>query len=188
MHHFFPLQFRFILRSNLLVVLLSRSFLDSALGFPYREGMKIGFILKIVVLCAALGFVIYGIRALQSPQVQTKLGEPNSALGILLGSDQRPLNWCPQNVQKVEIFSETGQVFRVLSTPQDISAVCELLIGGFTQSSETPPAFYLKMRAYPVSGNPVSLEATQDGAVFRVQGLPFSSPGLVKVLKRLGPP
>ncbi|MEK2643757.1 hypothetical protein [Bdellovibrio sp. BCCA] len=150
--------------------------------------MKLGLILKVSMLLLALVVVIYGIKALQSPKVQTQAGDPSSVVGLLLGGDQRLLNWCPGDTAKVEIFSETGEVLKTLTSKQDLSAVCELMIGGFTQDPAETPVYKLKLKAYPGSGNPVSLEKAVQSPIFRVQGMPFSSPGLVKVLERLAVP
>lgn len=150
--------------------------------------MKLGLIFKISVLLLALVIVIYGIQALRSPKVQTQLGDSNSVLGLLVGGDQRLFNWCPEKTQKIEIISDSGVVQKTLTTPQDISAVCELMIGGFTQESAEATAFIPKFKAYPESGEPVTLDINPQTHIFRVKGMPFSSPGLRKVLERLAIP
>ncbi|WP_374076715.1 hypothetical protein [Bdellovibrio bacteriovorus] len=150
--------------------------------------MKTGLILKVSMLLLALAAVIYGIKALQSPKIQTQAGDPNSVIGLLVGSDMRMLNWCPGTVTKVEVYSEAGEILKTLTSKQDLSAVCELMIGGFTQDPAEVPVYKLKMKAYPESGNPVSLEKSSQTPIFRVQGMPFSSPGLVKALERLAVP
>lgn len=146
--------------------------------------MRFGLIIKILILVITFGVVLYGIRALKSPSVQTSAGDPNSIVGLLIGGDQRLLNWCPPDVQKVEIYDHSGSVVRILTSAQDISAVCELMIGGFSQGAQTPQ-FKVKLQSYSKSSEaPVALEAAEGAPLFRVKGMPFSSPGLVKALER----
>lgn len=151
--------------------------------------MKTGLFFKILILGLSLGAVFYLIETLDSGRLNTKAGDPNSFIGLMLGGDQRLLNWCPADVEKVEIFhGDNLEVAKVLTSPQDLSAVCELMIGGFSEGSQ-PPSFKIKLRAYPKgSGNPVSLEKADGAPLFRVKGMPFSCPGLEKVLGRLENP
>jgi len=139
-------------------------------------------------MVTALVVVVYVIQSLRSPLVQTRAADPNSVLGILAGSDQRLLNWCPSDVSKVELLSETGETLKELTSAQDVSAVCELLVGGFSQEGSESPKFYVILKAYPATGAPVVLERqVGGGAIFRFKGMPFSCSGLVKALGRLTP-
>lgn len=145
--------------------------------------------LKTLALVTALAVVIYVIQSLRSPQIQTQVADPNSVLGILVGSDQRLLNWCPQEVSKVELFTENGEVLKELTSKQDVSAVCELMVGGFSKEGTESPKFSVILKAYPISGAPVVLEQQAGSdAIFRFKGMPFSCPGLVKALGRLTAP
>lgn len=147
--------------------------------------MKIGFILKISMLLLAFVSVLYGISALKSPTLETKVGDPNSFLGALLGSDQRLYNWCHPDADRVEIFNAQGQVFKVLTSSQDISAVCELMIGGFSQGDDKQE-FSLRLRSHSkTQAAPIDLEQSSKNTIFSVKGMPFSCPGLVNALMRL---
>ena len=147
--------------------------------------MNTGFVFKISVLVVAFIVVIYGISELKSPSIQTKVGDPDSFLGALLGGDQRLFNWCHPNVERVEVFDQKGQVIKVLTSAQDISAVCELMIGGFSQGDEKQ-VFSLKLRSHSKTQEaPIDLEQSAKNTVFSVKGMPFSCPGLVNALVRL---
>lgn len=148
--------------------------------------MKMGFFFRVMALVVALVVVIYSIRALQSSQIAPQVADPNSIIGMLAGSDQRLLNWCPAEVSKVEIFAVDGESLKVLTTPQDLSAVCELMVGGFAQSGTESPKFSVILKAYSSLGVEHSLEK-QVGTepIFRFKGMPFSSSGLDRALARL---
>lgn len=139
------------------------------------------------MLMGALAGVLYIMQALKSPTIQTQAGDPNSFVGLLTGGDQRLFNWCPLETEKVQIFQwDTGEVRKILTTPQDLSAACEIMISGFSQGVHAP-RFKILMTAFPKnSGNPVSLEKAEGVPLFQVGGMPFSSPGLVKVIERFG--
>lgn len=140
-------------------------------------------------MVTALVVVVYVIQSLRSPQIQTQVADPNSVLGILVGSDQRLLNWCPPEVSKVELLSETGEILKELTSKQDVSAVCELMVGGFSQEGTESAKFSVILKAYPDKGAPVVLEKqVGGGAIFRFKGMPFSCAGLVKALGRLTAP
>ncbi|WII73891.1 hypothetical protein QJS83_08380 [Bdellovibrio sp. 22V] len=151
--------------------------------------MKMGLVIKVLMMVLSLAAVLYGIKALKSPSVQQKADDPNSFVGLLIGGDQRMLNWCPEGVTSVELYSDSGEISRVLTSKQDISAVCELMIGGFSMEGGQEPVYKLRLRALTEgSGNPVSLEQAQGTAIFRVKGMPFSCPGLMKILERFNSP
>ncbi len=61
------------------------------------------------MMLIALAGVLYAIRALNTGDVADKLSDPQSALGLLIGSDYRPYNWCPEKVVKVEMEDTEGK-------------------------------------------------------------------------------
>lgn len=141
------------------------------------------------MMLIALAVVLYAIRSLRSPDVAQKAADPQSALGVLLGGDYRPLNWCPQGVTKIELFADSGELTRILESKGEISSVCEIMTAGFS-SEGLEEAVYIKRLAVhgPLRGEIVILEQAQGQAVFRVKGLPFGSPMLNKALARLATP
>lgn len=159
------------------------------LSAPCRKvmGMNLSLLFKTLALVTALVIVIYCIKALQSPTAQTQVGDPNSVIGLLVGGDQRLLNWCPQGTAEVAVLAEDGAVLKALTSPQDISAVCELMVGGFSQEGTETPKYRGLLRAQPASGPSLVLEVQIGGAaIFKYKGMPFFSPGLNRALERIG--
>lgn len=149
--------------------------------------MKTGLILKISILLLAFVAVLYGIKALQSPRVQNSSADPNSVIGLLVGGEFRLLNWCPEKLKTIDLLSESGEVLKTFSEPQDLSSICELMIGSFNQDPQHEPRYRPVLKAFTENGETKILEKDVTSEIFRVQGMPFSSPGLMKVLKRLAP-
>ncbi|XGC80947.1 hypothetical protein ACES2L_00430 [Bdellovibrio bacteriovorus] len=150
--------------------------------------MKTGLILKISMLVFAFVAVLYGIKALQSPQTQRHASDPNSVIGLLVGGEYRLLSWCPEKTVKLELLSENSEVLKTFSSAQDLSAACELMVGSFSQEQNYEPKYRPLLKAVSESGETKILEKDVGKEIFRVQGMPFSSPGLVKVLKRFEAP
>ncbi|KYG69054.1 hypothetical protein AZI87_07475 [Bdellovibrio bacteriovorus] len=150
--------------------------------------MKISFYFKIAMMIVSLGVVLYAIRALQTREFKQKLSDPQSALGILIGSDYRPMNWCPPETAKVEIYSLTGELKKTLTSSSEISSVCEIMLGGFTSEGVDEAAYKKRLVALTSSGESKTLEQNEKIPVFRAQGMPFSSPMLTKALERLEAP
>lgn len=150
--------------------------------------MKISFYLKIGVMLISLGAVLYAIQALRSRDVTNKISDPQSALGILIGSDYRPLNWCPPETIKVEIYSFQGTLQKTLSSPEDVSAVCEIMMGAFSSEGIEEKAYRQRLVAVDARGENKVLQQHEGRPIFRVQGMPFSSPMLEKALVRIEAP
>ncbi|KHD88552.1 MAG: hypothetical protein OM95_08575 [Bdellovibrio sp. ArHS] len=150
--------------------------------------MKISFYFKIAMMIVSLGAVLYAIRALQTREFKQKLSDPQSALGVLIGSDYRPLNWCPGGTVKVEVYSLTGELKKTLTSSSEISGVCEIMMGGFTSEGVEEAAYKKRLIALTSSGESKILEQNEKVPVFRAQGMPFSSPMLTKALERLESP
>lgn len=157
---------------------------DFRIRVLYCYFMEIGFFFKISILVLALVAVIYAMRLLKSP-ASKQAADPGSVVGLLAGSDYRLLNWCPENLIKIELYAESGEVIKTLTSQQDFVAVCELMVGGFVQDPARSPVFKTRIKAYPQSGNPVSLDMDFSAKVFQIKGMPFSSPGLLRALDRL---
>ena len=151
--------------------------------------MKISFILKILAMMISLGSVIYGIRALRSPEMMQSASDPQGSLSLLLGSDFRAMNWCPQDVSKVEIYDLKGEKFKELTSAQDLASVCEIMQGAFSNVGLESATYSRRMVAYGSgTGLPTELEQISGQEIFRLKGLPFRSPMLVKVLDRFEKP
>ncbi|MFV3407671.1 hypothetical protein [Bdellovibrio bacteriovorus] len=151
--------------------------------------MKSTLYLKIGMMVLALVGVFYGMKALDGGALEDKASDPQSALGLLIGSDYRPLNWCPEKAPKVEIFDQAGAVVKTLEKPEDISSVCEIMMGAFSMEGIEESSFKKILAAHGASsGEIVILEQVPGKPVFRVKGMPFSSPMLSKALDRLAAP
>ncbi len=133
----------------------------------------------------ALVGIFYLMRALDSGDVERSISNSGSGLGILIGSDLRPLNWCPPSVTKIEIYSPDGVVIKTFESAVELSRLCELMVGGFHKASEQEPTFYKKMRAFSAAGETLQLDQATQPGLYRVQGMPFSSPMLNSALKAL---
>ncbi|UXR65651.1 hypothetical protein EZJ49_05225 [Bdellovibrio bacteriovorus] len=151
--------------------------------------MKISFVLKISMMLIALAGVLYAIRALNTGGVADKLSDPQSALGILIGSDYRPYNWCPEKTTRVDVFAQDGSILKTLEAPADISAVCEIMMGAFSSEGIEEGSYHKVLAAHGIAESEiVILEGVAGKPVFRVKGMPFSSPMLSKALDRLAVP
>ncbi|QDK36184.1 hypothetical protein [Bdellovibrio sp. NC01] len=144
-------------------------------------------LVKTVILVIALAAVIYGIKNLNSPEFATNSQDPNSAISALLGADVRPLNWCPAQVQKIEVMM-SSEVRKNLSEAKDLTSLCEIMIGGVTADQLEKARFVKRAVATGSGGDERVLEQVPGASgaiIFRVQGMPFSSPMLEKALNRL---
>lgn len=142
--------------------------------------------LKIVVLIAALAGVLLLMKRLNSPDQQKIAKDPNSIMGILLGSDLQLYNWCPPEVEKIEIYSNQSQaLIKSVNSPQDISALCELMIGT-NDKGPMDAKFDTKLKAYSKKdGEVVTLESVFGQPLYRVKGASFYCKALDKALNRL---
>lgn len=146
--------------------------------------MRTSFLLKVFVLAVAFAGVVYAIRSLKSPEFERKALEPDNALAVLIGSDYRPYTWCPKETSKVDIFADSGSIQKSLATPADISTVCELMMGPVSAEDAKNTGFIQRVAATGPDNTTIILEQIPDKGVFRVKGLSFSSPMLVKALQR----
>jgi hypothetical protein len=139
---------------------------------------QLGF--KVVFLAIALIAVFVFIERLQS-QAKKPLGEDNP-LALLVGSEiGRPLNWCPQNVTKLQI--ESNPVETLVESPK-IQSYCQLLSESFDSSKIDMQSFRPIMKAFGADGKEIVLEVDASRQVFRYQGLPFGSKQLSRDLEK----
>lgn len=150
--------------------------------------MKNSFYAKIGLLIVALGGVFYIINMLDSGAVTKRLTDPNSSLGLLLGSDLKPHNWCPANTVEVEVFDDSGKSLKTVSSAVDISAACEIMVGSFSNEGIDEANFIRRLAAKGKDGQTRVLEHIPEKPIFRVQGLPFSSPMLLKNIANISRP
>jgi hypothetical protein len=142
--------------------------------------MKIGFWAKIAMMLVALAGVFYTMRSLDSGEVSRKLSDPNGSLGLLLGSDEKITNWCPKETVEIELYGDDGALLKSLSTPVDISSLCEIMVSSFTNEGIDEKSYAKRLAAKSKAGDIKILEQIPDKPIFRVQGLPFKSPMLLK--------
>ena len=150
--------------------------------------MKASLLLKVVVLLISLTGVIYAIVSLRTNGFGSGGQDQNSPMSLLLGGDYRPINWCPIPTERVEILDPTGQVMATITNEAEISALCEIMMGAFSSEGVSEADYKTRMIAYDKQGNSKSLEQNLGQSVFRFEGMPFSSPMLIKALERLPQP
>lgn len=142
-----------------------------------NSNAQLGF--KIVMMAAALVVVFAIIDNLQ-PHRQ-KPGEDNP-LAILIGSEvARPLNWCPQDVVRLEIEAKPSET---VADSAQIQSYCQTLSESFDSSKIDSQTFRPIMRAFTGDQKEVVLEVDATGQVFRYQGLPFGSKQLSRQLEK----
>lgn len=146
--------------------------------------MRTSFFFKVLMLAVAFAGVILAIRSLKSPEFERKAMDPDNALAVLIGSDYRPYTWCPKDTTKVDVFSDSGAVHKTLTTPAEIATVCELMMGPVSAEDAKATAFVQRMASVGADNVAVILEQIPNKGVFRVKGLSFSSPMLLKALER----
>ncbi|UYL10464.1 hypothetical protein B9G69_007715 [Bdellovibrio sp. SKB1291214] len=150
--------------------------------------MGFKFWLKIAFMIGSFGLVIYGMKQLRSSEFARDSQKEDSALALLLGGDTRPLNWCLADTKKVEIYSGKGEVQKTLESAQDISSVCEILIGPISAEAVQKSQFLPRLIATDAKGAKKTLEQAPNSPFFRVDDMPMSSTVLEKVLQRLAQP
>ncbi len=142
-------------------------------------------ILKLSVLILSFVAVVYGMNILRSSDFLGESRGTNNAVALLLGDDLRPLNWCPEKVTEVTLLHSLKEASLTVKSAQELSAFCELMIGPVNQDQLNQAKFDKRLQADSLTRSiTVILEQSQDGKLFRVQGMPFSSPMLEKVLSR----
>lgn len=135
---------------------------------------------KIGLMIFALWGVFYVMNALDSGDVTKKLNDPSNSLGVLLGNDLKPHNWCPLETSEVEIFGDDGSAVKKVTAVVDISLLCEIMVGSFSNDGVDEKAYVKRLAAKGKDGKTRILEQIPEKPIFKVQGLPFSSPMLLK--------
>ena len=137
------------------------------------------------MMILALVGVIYLMRTLNSGDAERSMSDPQSALGILIGAELRPLNWCPEDVSRIEIFDQDGAQLKSFTSKVELSRVCELMVGGFQKTDDQQLTFKKRIVASNAQGKHEFLEQANLPSIYRVQGMPFGSPMLDKALQAL---
>lgn len=150
--------------------------------------MKASLLLKVAVLLMSLAGVIYAIVSLRTNGFGSGDQDQNSAMSLLIGGDYRPINWCPTPTERVEILDPTGQVMATITDEAETSALCEIMMGAFSSEGVSEADYKTRLIAYDKQGNSKSMEQNLGQSVFRFEGMPFSSPMLIKALERLPKP
>lgn len=134
---------------------------------------------KIVLLAFALVLVFYFMSELRSKSAP-RGGEDPVAL-LFAGDVGRPLNWCPQDVQKLVIETKPSET---VGESTQIQSLCQTLSESFDSSKIDLQSFKPVMRAIGASHKEVVLEMDASGQVFRFEGLPFGSKQLSRELEK----
>lgn len=147
--------------------------------------MKFSVILKISFMILALFGVLRVMNNLDSGAVEKQMSSPNSALGLLIGADCRPVNWCAEQTVKVEIYNPANERMKELNDAAGISATCEIMACGISDANILETSFYTNLVSTNKLGETKKLERHGETNIFRFDGMPVSSPSLSKALKRI---
>lgn len=150
--------------------------------------MKISFLAKIAILLVAFAGVLYSMQKLNSEDVSKKLMDPDNSLNLLIGGDEKPTNWCPRETVEVALYNDQEAVVKTLTSAIDVSSVCEIMVGSFSNEGVEEKAYSKRLAAKSKAGDIKVLEQIPGKPIFRVQGLPFSSPMLLKNLAERSSP
>lgn len=131
-------------------------------------------IFKIGALLLALVGVVYAMRAMQSQNFVSEVSAPSNPLSLMLGAELRPMNWCPEKAEKLELVSPA----RIFVDAPSISRFCEVMIEPVTEDDVKISDYQLVATASG-SGSEKKLERNSK-FVFRVGGFPFHSKQLEK--------
>jgi hypothetical protein len=142
------------------------------------------FFFKIIALFFAFAAVIYVMKALNSGEGSNQV-QTSDAMALLTGGDLKPMNWCPENTVRVELFAADGTRQKTYSEKAQISMLCELMIGGFSNEGISPTSYKKLLVASDGKDKERVLEVIPEQEIYRVQGMPFKSPMLRKAFERL---
>lgn len=129
---------------------------------------------KVALLLIAFAGVVYAMRTLRTTET-SQGGDPNSPMALLLGSNLRPLNWCPAQTEKIEL----PVAGKILSDAAGISRFCEIMIDGASQN-DVQIEDYQVVAIASGAGQTKKLERNSRG-IFRVEGFPFRSDQMQKL-------
>jgi hypothetical protein len=150
--------------------------------------MGFKFWLKVAFMIGSFGLVIYGMKQLKSADFAREAQKDDSALSLLLGGESKPVNWCFPETKKVDVLSDKGEILKSLTSAQDISSVCEILIGPISTEVVQKSQFTRRLVASDTKGATKTLEQAPNSPFFRADEMPMSSAMLEKVLQRLMQP
>src|SRR5437868_5163925 len=124
---------------------------------PLRVGVKT------MVLAVALLGVIYLMAQLRSEtQTLGELGEKNP-FTLLFGEDAgRPLNWCPKDVQSLQVL---GVPPETVTDQTQIQSYCQLLTESFDSTKLNKQSFKPVLKAFSTSGAEAVIESDSTGKV-----------------------
>lgn len=139
--------------------------------------------IKIVMIAIALCGVFYMMSQLQlASRTEPGVGTINP-LAMLFGASDigRPLNWCPETVQRLLVESATTEV---IEDPVQIQSYCQILTESFDSTVLKKDSFKPVLRAIGGPNTTYFIEADSTGKIFRFQGLPFGSKQLSRQLDK----
>lgn len=144
------------------------------------------YLIRAVFLTISFICVIYSIRSLNSGKLTASLQDPANPLAVLIGSNHQPTNWCPDEVQKIEMFRADGSLERTFTFAIEFSVICEIMITPVPAADLDISSFskYLTARG-ALESQEVELKANPARDVFELKGYYFSSPMLVKAVERV---
>jgi hypothetical protein len=136
-----------------------------------NERMRVLFFLKISAMVFALVVVFYAMRYLKSRDFVEQSKNPDSTLGLLLGtSEVKPFNWCPEKVQRVQILVPPQNI----TDTRELIGLCQVMMEPVLKTDADVADYHVVATAGAATGPEKKLERNSKG-VFRVEGLPFRS-------------
>lgn len=120
------------------------------------------------------------MQSLDTSDVTQRLMDPDNTLNLMLGSDEKVTNWCPAGTVEVELYGDNTIAKHTFHSAEDISSLCEIMVGSFNNDGIDEKTYAQRLVAKAGNGDVKVLEQIPEKPIFRVQGLPFRSPMLLK--------
>lgn len=149
-------------------------------GFAsYNQSMGRRFYFRIAIMLAALYAIVSIIKNLNAEVIEDKAKDPSSILSVLIGSELRPMNWCPPDLMYIQDMDKKV----IANKPDQFATFCEIMTSPATK--ETPSTQRKAVLLAVGRDSQVVLEWST-AKNFSVKGLPFQSTYLLQKLHENG--
>lgn len=144
------------------------------------------FLIKGLFLLISFFCVVYTIKSINSGSLEKSLNDPKNPLALLIGSDNQPTNWCPSEVDRIQMWDTEGQVIKTFGFAIEFSVLCEIMVSP-TQVVDTEKSSfskYLTARGKNDSEE-ITVSANSQRDIFELKGYYFKSAMLLKSIERV---
>ncbi len=144
------------------------------------------FVVKGLFLLISFFCVVYTIKSINSGSLEKSLNDPKNPLALLIGSDNQPTNWCPPEVETIQMWDVQGQLVKTFSFAIEFSVVCEIMVSPtqVVDSEKSSFSKYLTARGKN-NGEEITINANSSRDAFELKGYYFKSPMLLKSIERV---